>query len=85
MFRERFLDSQLTSSHAPGERFVDFPISLRLLARACLDDIEFAGGGFDSALADLLALQAGDIHGGEHIAHPARAGAEVGRGAGFIH
>jgi DNA repair protein RadB len=84
VFRKRLLDSQLTSSHAPRERFVDFPVFLGLLARARLDDIEFAGRGFDGTFADLLAVAAGDIHGGEYVAHPARAGAEVGCGSGFI-
>ncbi len=84
MLGERFLDGQLAGRNPAGECLVDLPVVLRLLARARLDDVEFAYRGFDGALSHPLARAPRDVDGGEHVAHAACAGAEMGRRAGLV-
>lgn len=84
MLRERLLDGQLAGCDPTGECLVDFPVVRGLLARARLDDIEFASRRLDGALSHTLARAPRDVDGGEHVAHPARAGAEGGRRAGLV-
>ena len=84
MFRERFLDGQLADGHPAGEAFADGPVLVGSFARALLDRLEFAGRRFDLAGFDLLALDAGDVDRGEHVAHPAGAGAQIGRRSGLV-
>jgi len=84
VFGQCLLDGEVAGRDPAGERVVDGAVGLRGGARAVLDPFYFAVRGFDLAGLDPLALDTGDVDGREHVAHAARAGAEVGRRASLI-
>ena len=84
MFLERLAEGEVTHGDAAGEGFVDGPVGLARLAGALLDPCQFAGGRFDLAFLDAVALASGDVDCGEDVSHATRAGPEVGGRPGLV-
>lgn len=84
MFLERLAEGEFTHGDAAGEGLVDSPVGLARLAGALLDPRQFAGGRFDLAFLDAVALAPGDVDRGEDVPHATRAGTEVGSRPGLV-
>lgn len=84
MFGQRLVHAQLADGDLPGEFLVDGAVRLAGLPRAVLDPLEFAGGGRHVPGLYCLALHAGDVDRGEHVAHSPRPSPEIRRRPGLV-